>query len=137
MSEEMSTPFLPLGSILRLQDTGDDQLLYLVVARAIAKNEVDEIISRYKVAPHPFGDVPSQEVFTVSADQIVEVVFEGYSDQEDEAFLNELLERMANGPAPVAAPITPEPEISEEAEVVIVMDENQKLQEDPFYKFRT
>ncbi|BAO08345.1 hypothetical protein EMQU_2788 [Enterococcus mundtii QU 25] len=51
MREEMITPFLPLGSILRLVGTEDDQLLYFVVARAIAKNEEEKVIARYRVAP--------------------------------------------------------------------------------------
>lgn len=132
MREEMSTPFLPLGSILRLEEPENDRMLYVVVARAIAKNELDEIFSRYKVAPHPFGDVPSQEVFTISADQIAEVIFEGYSDQKDQEFLDDLLIKMANGP--IVVPETPEPEVIQEPEPIL--DEAEQLQEDPFYKFR-
>ena len=107
-------------------------MLYLVVARAIAKNEMDDIFSRYKVAPHPFGDVPSQEVFTISADQIAEVIFEGYSDQKDQEFLDDLLLKMANGP--IVVPEAPEPEEIQEPEPII--DETEQLQKDPFYKFR-
>ncbi|EOH97197.1 hypothetical protein BCR22_02615 [Enterococcus plantarum] len=132
MREEMSTPFLPLGSILRLEEPENDQILYVVVARAIAKNEMDAIFSRYKVAPHPFGDVPSQEVFTISADQIAEVIFEGYSDQNDQEFLEDLLVKMANGP--IVVPEAPEPEVIQEPEPIL--DEAEQLQEDPFYKFR-
>ncbi|MPQ22114.1 DUF4176 domain-containing protein [Carnobacterium divergens] len=132
MKEKMNTPFLPLGSILRLEEPEDNQMLYLVVARAIAKNEMDDIFSRYKVAPHPFGDVPSQEVFTIGADQIAEVIFEGYSDQKDQEFLDDLLLKMANGP--IVVPEAPESEAIQEPEPII--DETEQLQKDPFYKFR-
>lgn len=132
MNSEMNTPFLPLGSILRLEEVEDNQSLYLVVARAIAKNELDEIFSRYKVAPHPFGDVPSQEVFTISANEIAEVMFEGYSDQNDQDFLDDLLIKMANGP--VVIPDDPAIVVFQEPEPII--DESVKLREDPFYKFR-
>ena len=133
MREEMITPFLPLGSILRLVGTEDDQLLYFVVARAIAKNEEENVISRYRVAPHPFGDVPSQEVFSIHADQITEVLFEGFQNQDDEEFLDDLLRQLKeaqNHPLPVqeepSAPIAETVEINEE----------ERLKEDPFYQFR-
>lgn len=132
MREAISTPFLPLGSILRLEEPENDQILYVVVARAIAKNDLDEIFSRYKVAPHPFGDVPSQEVFTVSADQIAEVIFEGYSDQKDQEFIDDLLIKMANGP--IVVPEAPESEVIPEP--APILNEAEQLQADPFYKFR-
>lgn len=132
MREVISTPFLPLGSILRLEEPENDQILYVVVARAIAKNDLDEIFSRYKVAPHPFGDVPSQEVFTVSADQIAEVIFEGYSDQKDQEFIDDLLIKMANGP--IVVPEAPESEVIPEP--APILNEAEQLQADPFYKFR-
>lgn len=132
MREEMSTPFLPLGSILRLEEPENDQTLYLIVARAIAQNELDEIFSRYKVAPHPYGDVPSQDVFTISTDQISEVLFEGYSDIKDQEFLDDLLVKMASGPEVMAE--AAEPEEIQESE--LILNETEQLQEDPFYKFR-
>ncbi|EOS8018855.1 hypothetical protein DW630_RS09960 [Enterococcus hirae] len=50
MSMELSTPFLPLGSVLKLKETENDSLYYFIVARAISKNDKGEIFSRYKVA---------------------------------------------------------------------------------------
>lgn len=133
MREEMITPFLPLGSILRLVGTEDDQLLYFVVARAIAKNEEEKVISRYRVAPHPFGDVPSQEVFSIHADQITEVLFEGFQNQDDEEFLDDLLKQLRDAP-------TRPPLVQEEQPVQIVetikINEEERLKEDPFYQFR-
>ena len=57
MSKELVGKFLPLGSMLKLKGTEDDNLLYFVVARAIKENEAAEIVPRYKVAPHPYGDI--------------------------------------------------------------------------------
>lgn len=133
MREEMITPFLPLGSILRLVGTGDDQLLYFVVARAIAKNEEEKVISRYRVAPHPFGDVPSQEVFSIHADQITEVLFEGFQNQDDEEFLDDLLKQLRDAPT--------RPQLVQEEQPVpivetIKINEEERLKEDPFYQFR-
>lgn len=98
MSTELVGKFLPLGSMLKLKETEDDSLLYFVVARAIAKNEADEIVPRYKVAPHPYGDVPNQEVFSIDDIQIVEIIFEGYEDEKDSDFVEELIGRMTNAP---------------------------------------
>lgn len=70
MSTKLVGKFLPLGSMLKLKGTEDDTLLYFVVARAIKKNESDEIVPRYRVAPHPHGDVPTQ-VFSIEVTQIV------------------------------------------------------------------
>ena len=80
--------------MLKLKDTTNDTLYYFIVARAIAKNGNGEIVSRYKVAPHPFGDIPTQEVFSIEVEQIIEVLFEGFSDKTDEEFLENLLSQM-------------------------------------------
>lgn len=109
MSEDLTTPFLPLGSVLKLKDTTNDTLYYFIVARAIAKNGNGEIVSRYKVAPHPFGDIPTQEVFSIEVEQIIEVLFEGFSDKTDEEFLENLLSQM-NGSAE-SFPKDSEPEV--------------------------
>lgn len=133
MREEMITPFLPLGSILSLVGTEDDQLLYFVVARAIVKNEEEKVIARYRVAPHPFGDVPSQEVFSIHADQITEVLFEGFQNQDDEEFLDDLLRQLRDSST---RPLL----VQEEQPVPIVetikINEEETLKEDPFYQFR-
>ncbi|WP_280945262.1 hypothetical protein [Enterococcus faecalis] len=50
MSEELSTPFLALGSVIRLNEGIHGAMLFFIVARAIAKNNDGKIISRYKVA---------------------------------------------------------------------------------------
>lgn len=87
---------------------------------------------RYKVAPHPVGDIPTEEVFSIEDSQIVEVVFEGYENEADKDFLDDLLGRMSNAPAqaPVQQKEQTAPQTSPEEE------EQEKLKKDPFYKFR-
>ncbi|EGO2826332.1 DUF4176 domain-containing protein [Enterococcus faecalis] len=134
MSEELSTPFLALGSVIRLNEGIHGAMLFFIVARAIAKNNDGKIISRYKVAPHPFGDVPTENVFSIRHDEISEVVFEGYTNEIDNKFLESLITKMTNAKdIPVAQPTAQVVAPNESEEIV---DEKEKLKKDPFYKFR-
>ena len=107
-------------------------LLYFVVARAIKKNESDEIVPRYRVAPHPHGDVPTQEVFSIEVTQIVEVLFEGYENERDVDFVEDLIGRMTNSPKQ----FTVQKKVETQPEKTPEEDEKEKLKRDPFYKFR-
>ncbi|AZV33886.1 hypothetical protein CVT43_05915 [Enterococcus faecalis OG1RF] len=131
MSEDLTTPFLPLGSVLKLKDTTNDTLYYFIVARAIAKNGNGEIVSRYKVAPHPFRDIPTQEVFSIEVEQIIEVLFEGFSDKTDEEFLENLLSQMNGSAESFQKDSEPEVEKSSELEKT-----EMETNGDPFYYFR-
>lgn len=131
MSEDLTTPFLPLGSVLKLKDTTNDTLYYFIVARAIAKNGNGEIVSRYKVAPHPFGDIPTQEVFSIEVEQIMEVLFEGFSDKTDGEFLENLLSQMNGSAESFQKDSEPEVEKSSELEKT-----EMETNGDPFYYFR-
>lgn len=130
MNVELMDSFLPLGSLLRLKEVEDEEHFYLVVARAIAKSDEGSIISRYRVAMHPYGNVSTQELVTIHSGQIVEVIFKGYEDEADKLFLDELVERMTNAPAVNKA--TEDVEEMVEVEPVHV----EEAVEDPFYKFR-
>lgn len=135
MTKTLNGEFLPLGSIVRLEGTDHDNWLYFIVARAITRGEEEDIIPRYRVAPHPFGDTPSQEVFSIRDSQIVEVIFKGYQDREDEKFLDGLFELMEGslkdeGGGKVVA--NPTPTLSPVQKV----NEGELLKKDPFYKFR-
>lgn len=131
MSTDLTTQFLPLGSVLKLKETANDSLYYFIVARAIAKNEKGEVVSRYKVAPHPFGDVPSQEVFSIEVGQIVEVVFEGFSNETDKKFLENLLSQMNSSSS------LPKKNYESEVEKNIDPEVTERAKnEDPFYYFR-
>lgn len=125
MRLELKERFLPLGSMLQLKETEDDSLLYFIVARAITKNSTGEIVPRYKVAPHPCGDTPNQEVFSINATQIVKVLLEGFENDKDKEFVENMLEKMVNSPKQVAS-----------KEKTVSKGEVEKLKVDPFYKFR-
>lgn len=132
MNTELVGKFLPLGSMLKLKETEDDNSLYFVVARAIAKNEADEIVPRYKVAPHPYGDVPNQEVFSIDVTQIAEIIFKGYEDEKDSEFVEEMIGRMTNAPKQPSV----QKKVETTSEKTPEEDEKEKLLRDPFYKFR-
>jgi hypothetical protein len=132
MTAKLTGTFLSLGSILKLKDTEDDTLLYVVIARAIMENEDEEIVPRYRVVAHPQGVVPTQEVLTINATQITEVIFEGYSDDSDTQLLKGLLDMVEND-VESANKEEVEEDTSEEPE----LDEAERLKIDPFYKFRS
>ncbi|MEV8213078.1 DUF4176 domain-containing protein [Leifsonia sp. NPDC077715] len=102
MALELQGALLGLGSIVRLESenwTG----LFVVLARGAYRphQEHNEVVPRYLLAPHPYGEAPDQETFPLLASEIVEVVFEGYTDDADAAFLADLLDQMENGARPV------------------------------------
>lgn len=85
---------LGLGSILKAQTAETtDGALYVVVARALLP-EGEGFTARYRVAPHPFGDAADQTLLVVREDEIREVVFEGYLDGADQAFLEDLVAKI-------------------------------------------
>lgn len=132
MRLELKGRFLPLGSMLQLKETEDDSLLYFIVARAIAKNNTGEIVPRYKVAPHPYGDTPNQEVFSIDATQIVKVLFEGYENNKDVEFVENMFERMTNTLEQSNSKTNSSPiNVNKSQE-----EEIENLRKDPFYKFR-
>jgi hypothetical protein len=98
MPLELRGALLGLGSILRLE-TPDASGLFVVLARGAFRpdQERSEVIPRYLVAPHPYGEASDQETFAILANAIEEVVFEGYTDAADTSFLENLLDQMANG----------------------------------------
>ena len=132
MIENLTTPFLPLGTILQISEADYKEQLYFVVARAITKLDSDEIVSRYRIAPHPYGDTPSQEILSINSEQITKVIFEGYKNQQDEEFLEELLKKMLEQ----SHEIETDEENRYEEVIETVMDDEIKLEEDPFFRFR-
>lgn len=70
---------------------------YVVVARAVGKNATGQTLLRYRVAPHPFGNVPNHEdeILTVEDSKITTVYTEGYSDKKDDDFLENMLAAMS------------------------------------------
>lgn len=101
MGLELEGTLLGLGSVIRLEMesvTG----LFVVLARGVYRPDPmgSKVEPRYLVGPHPYGQAPDQETFPVLARDIEELVFEGYRDSEDEAFLADLLDQVENGRRP-------------------------------------
>lgn len=134
MNKELTGDFLPLGTIVRLQDTENDEQLYFIIARAITRSADDTVIPRYRVAPHPYGDIPSQEILTIEGNQIVEVVFKGYEDQEDQVLLDSLFDKMQEAEKSGSGSKAKKPTASRPAKPTA--DDKEQLGKDPFYKFK-
>jgi hypothetical protein len=119
MTLELQGRLLGLGSIVRLENDRASGL-FVVLARGAFRPEMErpEVEPRYLVAPHPYGESPDQETFPILAGDVEEIVFEGYSDSADEAFLADLLDQMENGPRTISraqqftGPLTELPEAS-------------------------
>ena len=89
---------LGLGSVVRVE-TDAVSGLFVVLARGAFRPdpESDRVVGRYLVGPHPYGEAPDHETFPILASEVVDVVFEGYTDDADEAFLSDLLDQMEHG----------------------------------------
>lgn len=140
--------FLGLGSMVEIDDM--DALLdtkYMIIARAVGKNSKGETILRYQVAPHPFGNIPSQKenILTISESQVKEIISQGYTDEKDEALLNELLSKMNQA---INSSVTKVDNLEEQRKLELQAQESKRLEDerlekeqvllrrDPFYKFR-
>ena len=137
---------LGLGSIILVDDSLDKvSKKFVIIARAIKKGDKDNILARYRVAPHPFGDVPSQEILTVNEDQIKEVIFEGYLDDSDDNFVSDLVGKLSSiksevsvDPKQVQVVEKRKVEVEKTVPKTEVSQENSdtNIIKDAFYKFR-
>ena len=131
--------FLGLGSIVKVEN-GNNKGLFVVLARGAMKQGEDGAIPRYLVGPHPYGNAPDQETFPLLDSEINEVIFEGYSDEADKEFTEDLLYQMEHGkrPSKIAKQftegLTDIPEAKENEEEL--SEERLKRKTDPFYKLR-
>jgi hypothetical protein len=98
MTLEITEEFLGLGSIVRLENENATGL-YVVLARGAFRPEKErnQVVPRYLVGPHPYGEAPDRETFPVLATEIQAVVHRGYTDAADTEFVADLLDRMENG----------------------------------------
>lgn len=75
--------------------------------------------------------MPSQEVFSIGAEQIVEVLFEDFSNETDKEFLENLLSQInSRSTVPLKNPESEVEENTEPEDTGIIKNE------DPFYYFR-
>lgn len=139
MPLELQGTLLGLGSIVRLERE-EVSGLFVILARGAFRpdQELPGVEPRYLVAPHPYGEAPDQETFPVLARDVQEVVFAGYSDSDDDAFLADLLDQMENGrrPSTPAQQFTEAlSEIPERADDAAAVDGGE-LAADPFSELR-
>ena len=106
--------------------------------------------------PHPHGDVPDQKdnILRITASQIKQVIYEGYTDELDEKLLNDLENTMRGALAQVKSNSKAEsngqnnsdepvkqtvPLVKQETDKVVEdqeLKDKELLKKDPFYKFR-
>lgn len=139
--------FLGLGSMVEIDhiDALADTL-YLIVARAVGKDDDGKTILRYQVAPHPKGGSAKQsdDIITLDKSSITKVVHKGYYDEKDDVFLSDMIIRMENSIKNMSQNIRKEESIVQEKKLgkkeasisPKVEDEKELLNKDPFYKFR-
>lgn len=139
--------FLGLGSMVEIDhiDALADTL-YLIVARAVGKDDDGKTILRYQVAPHPKGGPAKQsdDIITLAKSSITKVVHKGYYDEKDDIFLSDMIIRMENSIKNKSQNIRKEKSIVQEKKLgkkeapisPKVEDEKELLNKDPFYKFR-
>ena len=140
MTLELVGDLLGLGSIVQLKRE-DAEGLFVVLARGAFRPDAegDEVVPRYLVAPHPYGEAPDRETFPILETDIQTVVHHGYTDKADREFLDDLLDQMENGPRPVtratqfteALTAIPEPAAKPAEE-----DDGGRSHGDPFFELR-
>jgi hypothetical protein len=101
MTLKVADVLLGLGSVVRLESKNASGL-FVVLARGAFRpdTELTEVVPRYLVGPHPYGEAPDHETFPILAAEIKEVVHHGYTDTADTAFLEDLLDQMEHGRRP-------------------------------------
>jgi hypothetical protein len=140
--------FLPLGSFITLKDHANQ--IFIIVARAVVKNESSILSSTYRLAEYPLGDTPDSKPLFARDSQVVAIIHEGYSDKLDEEFLestiNEAKTRASVKAKPVVEDII-EPnftqlldtgKITVQTATITSTDQEVsvgKLRKEPFYKF--
>lgn len=79
--------YLSIGSVIKIKDTN----ALMVIAGYLPKVE-DGNTYDYFAVPYPLGMISFDEFMCINSDIIGEVVFEGYSDEQTDKFLNGLEE---------------------------------------------
>jgi hypothetical protein len=77
--------FLPLGSIVKLNDDAGKEIMVLIEQRMVRQVGKPFYID-YRGIPYPTGIFNEQMYVYFSIDSILEVVFKGYSDPQNEGF---------------------------------------------------
>lgn len=141
MAFELDGVLLGLGSIVRIEKESVQELV-VVLARGVfrADKNQDQVVPRYLVGPHPYGEAPDRETFPILATDIQDVVFEGYTDDADAEFLEDLLDQMQHGRRTTTSAeqfkgaLTNLPDV--QPDDVDVVDEAENARRDPFTDLR-
>ena len=80
--------FLPLGSVVKVKDS--DKRLLIIGRGMKLYQDGSETIYDYGAVPYPEGIIGDQECFINHSD-IVEIVFKGYEDQDNEEYVKILV----------------------------------------------
>lgn len=99
---EAKTELLPLGSIVTIEGT---ERKLMIVGRGLAvdlEGNGPELYD-YAMVVYPFGIIGDALVYT-NHDKIVDVVFEGYADEENAEMLASITEAMKTLDIPKADP---------------------------------
>lgn len=139
MPFEMTDELLGLGSVVRLGgQTGAG--LHVVLARGVFRPDSrrNELVPRYLVGPHPYGEAPDRETFPIMATDIRAVVHQGYTDAADTRFVEDLVDQIEHG----RRPTTRAPHFAEalteipEAPAIERSEPAARPLEDPFHELR-
>ena len=89
----MSKKLLPLGSIVYLEE-GTVPLAIIVVSSFVQKEETGEKLYYFDYAgtPYPQGLIDEEELYYFHHENISEVVFEGYKNEQHERYLKSVEE---------------------------------------------
>ena len=82
MNKKYEKEILPLGSVVLLKDAKR----YLVVMGYLMIQEGEDKVWDYMGCAYPVGAVSSETTLMFNRNQIDEVIFEGFSDEEGETF---------------------------------------------------
>lgn len=86
---EMTVDYLPIGSIVRLEE-GTKKLM--ITGYCTVPEETPEEVYDYCGCLYPEGVVDSEETYVFDHDQIEEVSFIGYEDDESKQFKKALID---------------------------------------------
>ena len=78
--------FLPIGSIVLLKNGSKKVMIYGRLQRRVT----DEITYDYIACLYPEGNIGEDYMYLFNHEDIETVVFRGYSDAEEEAYVTEL-----------------------------------------------
>ena len=86
-----TTDFLPIGSVVLLID-GTKKLM--ITGFCTVPEETPDQIYDYCGCLYPEGVISSDEIYVFDHDQIQEILFIGYEDDEQQVFMEKLVENV-------------------------------------------